>query len=100
MSKREYICLFTSVVTRAVHLEVVTDLTVGTFLLAFRQFSSHKLLPKMMISDNASIYLGAAEKLLRILNSEALKEALESQNVSWQFIPKCAPWCGDSGKGL
>ena len=31
-----YICLFTCAVTRAVHLEVVTDLTVDTFLLAFR----------------------------------------------------------------
>lgn len=30
-----YICLFTYAVTRAVHLEVVGDLTVETFLLAF-----------------------------------------------------------------
>ena len=35
-----YICIFTCAVTRAVHIEVVRDLTVQTFLLAFRRFSS------------------------------------------------------------
>ena len=89
-----YICLFTCAVTHAVHLEVVTDLTVDTFLLAFRRFSSRKNLPKKIISDNASTYLAAAEELQRMFNSDTLKEALESQNVTWQFIPKRAPWYG------
>ena len=31
-----YICLFTCAVSRAVHLEIVTDLTVECFLQAFR----------------------------------------------------------------
>ena len=90
-----YICLFTCAVTRAVHLEVVTDLTVDTFLLAFRRFSSRKNLPKKIISDNASTYLAAAEELQGMFNSDTLKEALESQKVTWQFIPKRAPWYGE-----
>ena len=36
-----YIC-FSCVIMRAIHLEVVTDLTVETFLLAFRRFCSQK----------------------------------------------------------
>ena len=35
-----YVCLFTCAVTRAVHLEIVTDLSTETFLQAFRRFSS------------------------------------------------------------
>ena len=35
-----YVCLFTWAVSRAVHLEIVTDLTTKNFLLAFRRFSS------------------------------------------------------------
>ena len=89
-----YICLFSCAVTRAVHLEVVTDLTVETFLLAFCQLCSRKSLPQKMISDNASTYLAAMEELQRMFNSESLKEALESQNVTWHFIPKRAPWYG------
>ena len=76
------------------HLEVVGDLTVETFLLAFRRFSRRKSLPCKMISDNASTYLAAAEAIQKLLQSEALKGALERQNVTWEFIPKRAPWYG------
>jgi len=92
--KKVYICLFTCAVTRAVHLEVVGDLTVETFLLAFRRFSSRKSLPCKMISDNASTYLAAAEAIQKLLQSEPLKGTLEPQNVTWEFIPKRAPWYG------
>ena len=47
-----------------------------------------------MISDNASTYLAAAEAIQKLFQSDALKGALERQNVTWEFIPKRAPWCG------
>ena len=89
-----YICIFTCAVTRAVHIEVVKDLTVQTFLLAFRRFSSRKSLPSIMISDNASTFLVAAEDLQRLFESETLQRELEHHNVTWRFIPKRAPWYG------
>ena len=92
--RKVYICLFTCACTRAVHLEIVTDLSVDTFLLAFRRFASRKSLPRQMISDNASTYLAAAEELRKLFESDALKEALTHHNVTWQFIPKRAPWYG------
>ena len=36
--RKVYICLFTCAATRAVHLEVVSDFTIDTFLLAFKDF--------------------------------------------------------------
>ena len=89
-----YICIFTCAVTRAVHIEVVCDLSVQTFLLAFRRFSSCKSLPSVMISDNASTFLAAAEDLQRLFESETLQRQLERHNVTWRFIPKRAPWYG------
>ncbi|XP_065911263.1 uncharacterized protein [Dysidea avara] len=89
-----YICIFTCAVTRAVHIEVVCDLSVQTFLLAFRRFSSRKSLPSTMISDNASTFLAAAEDLQRLFESETLQKELEQNNVTWRFIPKRAPWYG------
>ena len=47
-----YICLFTCALFRAVHLEIVTDLTTECFLNAFC-----KSQPKKMISDNAYTFL-------------------------------------------
>jgi len=95
-----YICLFTCVVTRAVHLEVVSDLTEKGFLQAFRCFTGRKSLPYHMISDNASTYLAAADELKQLFQSPLLKDSLTRQGVEWQFIPKRAPWYGDFGSDL
>jgi len=53
--------------SRAIHLEVVTDLTVETFLLAFRKFTGRWSLPQIVVPDNASTYLEAADKLQQLL---------------------------------
>ena len=92
--RKVYICLFTCACTRAVHLEILHDLTVDSFLLAFRRFSSRKSLPTQMLSDNASTYLAAAEEIKELFESDDLKEALGRQHVTWSFIPKRAPWYG------
>ena len=92
--EKVYICLFTCATTRAVHLEVVTDLSTETFLLAFRRFVGRKSLPQIAISDNGSAYLSAAEELRMLLESKDLKESLNRHGVSWKFIPKRAPWYG------
>ena len=89
-----YVCLFTCAVTRAVHLEIVTNLTTENFLLAFRRFSSRKSLPKVMLSDNASTYLAAVDELNELFSCKTLLEALSRKGVTWKFIPKRAPWYG------
>ena len=86
-----YICLF---FTRAVHLEVVSNLNVETFLQAFRRFVSRRSLPHLMLSDNASTYVAAAKDLEQLFSSPKLEGALSSRGVKWQFIPKRAPWYG------
>ena len=89
-----YVCLFTCATTRAIHLEIVTDLSVETFLLAFRRFVSRRSLPEILVSDNASTYIAAAEELTKLLQSDHLTELLGKQGVQWRFIPKRAPWYG------
>ena len=89
-----YICLFTCATSRAIHLELVNDLTVETFLLAFRRFSSRRSLPKIIVSDNASTYLAAADELQQLLHSEQLTEVMGRRGILWRFIPKRTPWYG------
>ena len=89
-----YICLFTCATTRAVHLEIVKDLTTETFLLAFRRFVSRKSVPRIVISNNASTYMSAAAELYDLFNSKTLATHLGQQGVEWKFIPKRAPWFG------
>ena len=80
---------------RAIHLEVVEDLTVEAFLLAFRRFASRKSLPRKLIADNASTFLSANNELRELFQSHTLKETLARQGIDWQFIPKRAPWHGE-----
>ena len=88
------ICLFTCATSRAVHLEVVTDLTVETILLSFRRFTNRRSVPKTVVSDNASTYLAAADELQWLRQSDHLTELLGKQGVLRHFIPKRAPWYG------
>ena len=95
-----YICIFTCSTTRVIHLEVVADLTVETFLLAFRRFVSRKPLPQIMMSDNASTYLSAVEELKEMLSSKELETSIGRCGVTWKFIPKRAPWYSGYWKRL
>ncbi|XP_077866221.1 uncharacterized protein LOC144353806 [Saccoglossus kowalevskii] len=91
---KSYICLFTCAVTRAVHLELVTDMTADAFLRAFRRFAARRSLPKYLVSDNASTFLAAAQEIERLVNNESVKGYLGNKGVTWKFIPKRAPWFG------
>ena len=92
--EKAYICLFTCANTRAIHLEVVSDLTEDSFLQAFRRFVSRRSLPETMISDNASTYLSAATEIEQLISSPTLQDTLKNRGTTWRFIPKRAPWYG------
>ncbi|XP_063418336.1 uncharacterized protein LOC134700764 [Mytilus trossulus] len=91
---KAYIYLFTCASTRAVHIELVQDLTTYSFLLAFRRFVSRRSLPKIMISDNASTYISAATEIAKIFKSETVHGKLSELGTVWKFIPSRAPWYG------
>ncbi|XP_045170970.2 uncharacterized protein LOC123533396 [Mercenaria mercenaria] len=93
MSK-EYICLFTCASTRALHLEVVQNLTEISFMQAFRRFCSRKSLPHIMVSDNAATYQAASRHLRQLFYSQSMKEALNQEGTQWYFIPARAQWYG------
>ena len=91
---KAYICLFTYASTRAVHLEVISDLSQESFLQAFRRFVSRRSLPVTMISDNATTYVSAASEIEQLIKSTTVQDTLQNRGTTWQFIPKRAPWYG------
>ena len=92
ITTKAYIILFTCAATRAVHLELVSDLTSQTFLNAFRRFTSRQGLPQIMLSDNATTFLNMANYLDEIKNDPLTNNHLSSINCEWRFIPARAPW--------
>ncbi|XP_053380934.1 uncharacterized protein LOC123562061 [Mercenaria mercenaria] len=89
-----YVCLFTCANSRALHLEVVPDLSKESFLLAFRRFVSRRSVPRVMMSDNATTFTSASESLKHIFQSTQVRETLSRKGTEWKFIPKRAPWYG------
>ena len=62
-NNKTYICLFTSAATLAIHLELVNDLNVSSFLLAFRRFRGRRSLPATLMSDNTKTFKAASKEV-------------------------------------
>ena len=91
-----WICLFTCLNVRAVHLEVVKDMTTESFLLCVRRFVARRGKPSLIISDNGSqIKLGNAV-IERVWNTVIADEDLQSyvatNGISWKYITEHSPW--------
>ena len=56
-TQMHYVCLFTSLVTRAVHLEVCHDLSTDCLLMTIRRFVSQRGHPDLIVSDNGKTSL-------------------------------------------
>ena len=89
-----YIVLFTCAVTRAIHLEIVSNLTVDAFLNAFRRFCSRQGYPQLLLSDNATTFVGASSYLQELEKSSTIQSHLADVRCRWKFIPARAPWFG------
>ena len=96
-TKKSYILLFTCATIRAVHLELVEDMTSEAFLRAFRRFASRRGYPSTVYSDNALSFKKAnktLEKCHEIMNGAKFKNYLTENEIEWKFIPERAPWWG------
>ncbi|CAB0043514.1 unnamed protein product [Trichogramma brassicae] len=67
-STKGYIAIFICMVVRAVHVEVVSDLTTGAFLAAFSRFCARRGRPAVLYSDNATTFKGAARELRELFS--------------------------------
>ena len=54
---KAYICLFVCATTRAVHLEVVDNLTAASFIMCLRRLAAAKGMPTLILSDNHKTFV-------------------------------------------
>ncbi|XP_077491913.1 uncharacterized protein LOC144102539 [Amblyomma americanum] len=90
-----YIALFTCAVTRAIHLELVSDMSASSFLLAFQRFTARRGLPSTIYSDNALTFKKVNKDLGRLwdaMRSGQVQEYIVSARVQWKFIVERGPW--------
>ena len=98
-SFKGYISVFVCLVTKAVHLEVVSGLDTRSFLHAFKRFISRRGLCSHVYSDCGKNFVGADAELRELFNknsvkSRAIVDDLSTQGVQWHFNPPAAPHFG------
>ena len=93
-----WVCLFTCLAVRAIHLEIIRDMTANQFLLCLRRLIARCGKPKLIISDNAPQF-----KLTKSALDVAWQSAtthpdtqsyLANKEIKWKFIVELAPWMG------
>ncbi|KRY84459.1 hypothetical protein T4D_12181 [Trichinella pseudospiralis] len=91
-----YVCVFTCMVVRAIHLELVPDMTVDSFLRALRRFISRRGRPRLLQSDNFQTFHLASRFLKLLCNSrhwKVVEDRLAKDGIEWKFITERALWC-------
>lgn len=95
---KAYIAIFVCFSTKAVHIELVSDLSTAAFLSALRRFISRRGRPEHIHSDNGTNFIGAKNELheiYKMLNSKLeeqnIAHALVNEGIKWHLIPPRAP---------
>lgn len=98
---KTYICLFVCFCTRALHLEVVADMTTQAFIAALTRFVARRGLPTDVFTDNGTNFRGAQtelRKMLEVLQTESHQQTINQwasrRSISWHFSPARAPHFG------
>lgn len=92
-----YVDVFICLSTRAIHLEVVGDLTTEAFLAAFDRLVGRRGAVSEMRSDNGTTFVGADNVLTEIRQtweSSEMSENMSTRGTNWLFIPPGAPHQG------
>ncbi|CAK1600436.1 unnamed protein product [Parnassius mnemosyne] len=96
-SYKGYISLFVCMATKAIHLELISDLTSDAFIAGFKRFVARRGHVSEIWSDNGTNFVGASKELLKLVTAEQssvaleIREWLSNNSVSWHFIPAHAP---------
>lgn len=93
---KAWIAVFVCLVTRAIHLELVSDDTTNAFIAALKRMVSRRGIVEEIISDNAKNFVGADNYLRHVIEEldSSSKNLEEKFNFKWTFATPNAPHHG------
>jgi hypothetical protein len=88
-----YLCLFVCFSTKAVHLEVASNLTTDVFLMCLKRFVSRRGRPNQVFCDNGNNFIGANNEIANFIqsNSNSIVQNAANDNIKFVFSPAYAP---------
>ncbi|KAL0829476.1 hypothetical protein ABMA28_004238 [Loxostege sticticalis] len=102
-SHKAYICLFVCLTSKALHLELVTDLSTDLFLAAFKRFIARRGPVSIIYSDGGTNFLGAKRKLNDIyseIKSADIESYLTDYLTQYKIEFKNSPPYGPHFNGI
>ena len=98
---KAYICVFICFATKAIHIEVISDLTTPALIAGIMRFVSRRSAPHTIHSDNGSNFKGASHQLrdlYKFLHSQetnsVVQQHLLQHRITWNTIPERSPQFG------
>ena len=94
---KRYGCIFTCLVTRALHIEVAASLDTSSFINALQRFIARRGQPEQLRSDNGTNFVGAEKELrlaLKELDQCKITNFLRPKGIQWHFNPPSASHMG------
>ncbi|XP_065075313.1 uncharacterized protein LOC135699067 [Ochlerotatus camptorhynchus] len=93
-----FIAVYVCLVTKAVHLELASDLSAQGFIATLKRFSSRRGKPEIIMCDNGRNFVGARrqlDELRRLFNNQqfqasVVRSSAEDQ-IQFRFIPARSP---------
>ncbi|XP_050746081.1 uncharacterized protein LOC108027240 [Drosophila biarmipes] len=98
---KAWFAIFVCLSTKAIHIELVSDLTTSAFIAAFKRFWSRRGPISDLYSDNGTTFHGAKRDLAEMQRmaiaqsqDEEISSFMASHEINWHFIPPSAPHFG------
>lgn len=87
LENKRWAVMFTCLVTRAVHIEVIESLSTSSFINALRRFLTIRGPAKLFRSDCGTNFVGACKELQISFEDSELQPYLKNETCTWKFNP-------------
>lgn len=99
-TNKAYVAVFICMTTKAIHLELVGDLTTESFIGAFKRFIARRGRCSQIWSDQGRNFVGANKELAEAWKAAKFElegpvaESIALDGTQWHFIPAYSPHVG------
>nr|XP_049706052.1 uncharacterized protein LOC126056570 [Helicoverpa armigera] len=96
-TQKAYICVFICMSTKAIHLELVSDLTSEAFIAAFKRFVARRGKCSHIWSDQGRNFVGANKELMaawkeaNLVFEGVISNTLAMEGTQWHYLPAYSP---------
>ena len=93
-TSKVYILIYTCLNIRAIHLDLLNDMSTKSFIQSFKRFTNRFGVCDFVYSDNARSFVQGGDLLEHSLVSEEFQQFMTESRIKHRRIPLYSPWMG------